>query len=209
MSDFYLPPGKILEQGDVFLEIPFPNSKFPLQFFRPSTKQKGMANLFSPDEEPAEPKPGDSLRGNFEFKTVMLASHGCEVEQVERDNATSRRSWLAAPIYQLSDCSSVMQQRTRENRQPNKFYLPASTYGDNREWYVDLRKITPIQCRYFYSATKLYSLNQGTRTSLWSQLGIFYSGLALYQGPIDCPKCGTAIDSSHFVVKSAHDEELD
>jgi len=151
-DSFYTPPGEILEQGDVFLEIPFPVSKFPLQFFRPSIKQKGMAQLYSSDDpEPVDPKPGDSLKGTFDFKTVMLVSHGCEVEQVEREKATERRAWLAAPLAVLSECSSAMQQRTRENRQPNKFYLRPSRY-DGGEWYVDLRKITPIQCRYFYSA---------------------------------------------------------
>ena len=93
---FYTPPGGILEQGDAFVEIPFPASKFPLQFFRPSLKQKGMAQLYSPDDpEPVDPKPGDSLKGTFEFKTVMLLSHGCEVEQVERDRGAIRSAILA------------------------------------------------------------------------------------------------------------------
>jgi len=206
---FYTPPGEILEQGDVFLEVPFPVSKFPLQFFRPSIKQKGMAQLYSADDpEPVDAKPGDSLKGTFEFKTVMLLSHGCEVEQVERDDATERRAWLAAPLAPLGECSETTQKRTRDNRQPNKFYLRPSQYGVG-EWYVDLRKSTPVQCRYFYSAKKLFSLTAIARAALWSSLGIFFSGLALYHGPISCPKCQCEIDGSKFVVKSVDDVDVD
>ena len=97
-----------------------------------------------------------------------------------------------------------MQQRTRENRQPNKFYLRPSQY-DNHEWYLDLRKITPVQCRYFLSAKKLFSLTLTARAALCSSLGVFFSGLALYQGPICCPGCNQEIDGSKFVVQS-HDE---
>jgi hypothetical protein len=209
-DSFYTPPGEILEQGDAFLEIPFPTSKFPLQFFRPSLKQKGMASLYSADDpEPVEAKPGDSLKGTFEFKTVMLLSHGCEVEQVERDHgAIDRRAWLAAPLAPLGECSAVMRERTRKNGQPNKFYLRPSQYDPN-EWYLDLRKITPVQCRYFYSAKKLFSLTPIARAALWSSLGIFFSGLALYQGPITCPGCQEEIDGSKFVVKSSDDAEAD
>jgi hypothetical protein len=208
-DSFYIPPAAILEQGDVFLEIPFPASKFPLQFFRPSVKQKGMAQLYSADDpEPVDPKPGDSLKGTFEFKTVMLISHGCEVEQVEREKATEKRGWLAAPLAPLSECSPIMQCRTRENRQPNKFYLRPSSY-DSTEWFVDLRKITPVQCRYFYGAKKLFSLTPIARTALWSSLGIFLSGLALYHGPINCPQCQCEIDGSKFVVKSSEDADVE
>jgi hypothetical protein len=208
-DSFYTPPGAILEQGDAFVEIPFPASKFPLQFFRPSIKQKGMAALYSADDpEPVDAKPGDSLKGTFEFKTVMLLSHGCEVEQVERDHgAVERRAWLAAPLAPLAECSAEMQKRTRENRQPNKFYLRPSQY-DSSEWYLDLRKITPVQCRYFYNAKKLFSLTQIAREALWSSLGIFFSGLALYQGPIICPRCQKEIDGSKFVVKSSDDPDV-
>jgi hypothetical protein len=207
---FYAPPGAILEQGDAFLEIPFPVSKFPLQFFRPSLKQKGMASLYSADDPaPVDAKPGDSLKGTFEFKTVMLISHGCEIEQVERERgAVERRAWLAALLARLGECGKNMQKRTRENRQPNKFYLQASQY-DAIEWYLDLRKITPVQCRYFYNAKKLFSLTPIAGAALWSSLGIFFSGLALYQGPIMCPGCHEEIDASKFVVKSNDDPEVD
>ena len=209
-DSFYTPPGEILEQGDAFLEIPFPASKFPLQFFRPSLKQKGMASLYSADDpDPVDTKPGDSLKGTFEFRTVMLVSHGCEIEQVERHHAIDRRAWLAAPLAPLSECSPETQTRTRENRQPNKFYLRPSSYDPNVEWYLDLRKITPVQCRYFYNAKKLFSLTPIARAALWSSLGIFFSGLALYQGPITCPKCQEEIDGSKFVVKSNDADEAD
>ena len=216
MEGFYLPPGPQLEPGDVFLDVPFPALKHPLEYFRPSAKKRDTADIFNREVSP--PKSGDTARGPFQERLVMLLSHGCELDAVKRDveaNRTewSRRYWLAAPVQPLRECSEKMQERTRRSQQPNKFYLPSAGFLDNFEHYVDLRKITPINAPYFLEAAedgrKLCSLTEDAIAALHAHLGLFFSGLVLYVQPVPCPACSTPIDPKPFVAPSPSEEEPD
>src|SRR6202046_2386403 len=104
MEGFYLPPGPQLEPGDVFSDVPFPALRYPLEYFRPSTKKTSTAEIFNQDIAP--PKSGDTARGPFQNRLVMLLSHGCELDAVKRGvegkkTEWERRYWLAEPIQPL------------------------------------------------------------------------------------------------------------
>jgi hypothetical protein len=212
MEGFYLPPGAQLEPGDIFLEVPFPALRHPLEYFRPSTKTQKTAAIF--DQTDCSPKDGDTARGPFQLRTVILLSHGCELDAVTRDVAakkteSARRYWLVAPIQKLSSCVEKMRVRTTEGRQPNKFFLPAAEFLQNEDYFADLRKITPINAPYIMAAKKIASLTKPATTALQAHIGLFFSGLVLYVQPIECPECHTPIDPTRFLVPSQDEEEPD
>lgn len=207
-DDFYQPPGPQFEPGDVFLKIPFPSLKYPLTYWRMRPNDPKTAGLF--DTAHDDPRPGtDSPKSSVELKTVMLLSHGCEVDRVLKWEPPDRRHWLAAPLCLLKGCLEKTRQRTRDRVQPNKFYLPPSPYTDNEEFFVDLRKITPVNCKYFLDATHLCSLTGQAQKALFAQLGVFFSGYALYITPISCPACGTQIDASRFRLDSGDEPDAE
>jgi hypothetical protein len=223
MDGFYLPPGPNFEPGDLFSDLPFPALRHPLEYFRPNTKNPKIAEIFNRNICP--PKAGDTARGAFTPRTLMLLSHGCELDGVKRDvvakkTSSDKRYWLAAPVLPLSECTSEnMRQRTREARQPNKFYLPADdNFLGNAEHFVDLRKITPITVPYFLEAVentkdqggrKIASLTEDARLALQAHLGLFFAGLVLYVQPVACPHCSGPVDPKNFVVPSTDEEEQD
>ncbi len=210
-DDFYLPPGSTFEPGDIFAHIPFPVLKHPLEFFRPSPKQRNSATLFKPGE--TAPKDGDTARGPFTARTVILLSHGCELDAVVRDveakqTEYDRRYWLVAPVRRLSDCGSKVRERTLKGQQPNRFLLREGGPLGNEPFYADLRQITPITVPYFFDGQKVCSLTDAAKLALQAHIGLFFSGLVLYVQPIDCPACGEPIDPKLFVVPST-DEDSD
>jgi hypothetical protein len=202
-DDFYAPPGPQFEPGDLFSDIPFPSLKYPLTYFRVQVrKNPSLADVFTVRAQ-GPPKGGDSPKGSVELRTVMLVSHGCEVDRViRRGEPPDRRHWLAAPVLPLGECKEGTQARTREGTQPNRFYLRPSSYTSGEELCVDLRKITPINCQYFLDSARICSLTEAARKALFAHLGVFFSGYALHIQPIDCPFCGTPIDATQFVVPS-------
>jgi hypothetical protein len=192
MEDFYLPPGSRLEPGDILIEVPLPALRYPLEFFRPSTKTPKSADMFTLDD--CRPKDGDTARGPFQLRVVMLLSHGCELDGVERDvqakkTERGRRYWLVAPVQRLLNGTTLrMQERTRAGQQYNKFYLPPVEMLQNEESYVDLRKITPVNAPYITNAKKIASLTRPAILALQAHIGLFFSGLVLYVQPIKCPE---------------------
>ena len=213
MDGFYLPPGARLEPGDIFIEVPFPALRHPLEYFRPNTKKPKTADIFSPADCP--PKDGDTARGTFQLRVVMLLSHGCELDGVERDvtakkTEMGRRYWLVAPIQRLlNGTTPQMQERTRAGQQYNKFYLPAVDILGNEEFYVDLRKITPVNAPYVVTAKKVASLTKPAALALQAHIGLFFSGLVLYVQPIQCPTCNTPLEPTNFLVSSSDEDEPD
>jgi hypothetical protein len=210
MTDFYQPPGGEISPGDVFVGLPFSLLRFPLAYFRlrrKLTEDTAIAELLTPDKAP--PKEGDSPKTTLLPRSAMLLSHGCEVEKLLNKQSLDRRYWLAAPIEPFARCKPETQQRIRESRQPNKFYLPRGEYIGTEENFVDLRRIAPINIPYFQQAEKLCSLTEPARLALQSHLGVFFSGLALYVQPIECPQCGHDIDPKRFLVETIEDENED
>jgi hypothetical protein len=207
-DDFYATPGSQLEPGDIFPKIPLPILKYPLSYFRIRANEPKTATLF--DMEHGDPQAGkDSPKSSVELRAVMLVSHGCEVDRVIRQEPPERRHWLAAPIHPLKDCSEKTQQRTRDRIQPNRFYLPPSPCTGGQELCVDLRKITPINCKYFLDAERSCAISEVARKALFSLLGVFFSGYALYLQSIPCPNCGAEIDPSRFRVPSGEEPDID
>jgi hypothetical protein len=213
MDDFYLSPGVRLEPGDIFIEVPFPALRYPLEYFRPSKKNPKTAEIFNPDDCP--PKDTDTARGTFQLRVVMLLSHGCELDGVDRDvtakkTEMGKRYWLVAPVQRLlNGPTTLMQERTRAGQQYNRFYLPAVEMLQNEESYVDLRKITPVNAAYIATAKKIASLTKPATLALQAHIGLFFSGLVLYVQPIKCPTCATEIDPRTFLVPSSNEEEPD
>lgn len=205
-DDFYTSPGEQFEPGDIFLDLPFVSLKYPLRYWRAQANDPSKATLC--DLEHGEPRPDrDTARSSLERRSMMLLSHGCEIDRVLRKEPPQRRVWLAAPVLPLADCNPDTQRRTREGNQPNRFYLRPSQYTGADELCVDFRKITPIICQYFIESTRCCSLTENARKFLFSKLGVFFSGYALYLGPIECPVCETPLDISQFLVASAEEPD--
>jgi hypothetical protein len=212
VGDYFQSPGSIFEPGDIFFGIPFPTLKHPLFFYRRSSKNKKQASVFY-EEDAVAPTGGDSAHATFTKRTVILLSHGCELEAVERDVASrqtdyERRYWLAAPIRRLYDCDQKMIVSTAEGRQQNKFFLPAQS-PFNEPQFVDLRMIAPITVPYFRQAEKKCSLKPDAVASLQAHLCLFFSGLIFSVQPVDCPHCGGPIDPREFVVPSGEGPDID
>jgi hypothetical protein len=207
-DDFYMPPGQQFEPGDIFLSVPFLSLKYPLAYWRMRQNEPQTASLF--DSEHAEPRAStDTPRSSVELRAVILVSHGCEVDRVLRKENLQRNYWLAAPIHPIKDCGEKTINRIRNRTQPNRFYLPPSPYTDDKELCVDLRKITPINCQYFVDSNRLCSLTEQAQEALFAQLGFFFSGSALYIGPVECPSCGTELDASQFKAESNDEADFE
>jgi hypothetical protein len=211
---FHIPPGSTYEPGDIFSEIPFPSLKYPLEFFRasPNPRNRGSATLFSGTQH--DPQPGDTARGGFTKRDVILLSHGCELDAVHRDVDAKRaeyasRYWLAAPLLPISSCGPKIAERTAKGIQPNKFLIPPGGPFGNNPYFVDLRKITPITVPYFLEARKIGSISESARTALHAHIGMFFSGLLLFVQPVPCPKCGEPIDPKVFVAPSVDETDVD
>lgn len=216
-EDYIVSPRDTFEPGDVFANIPFPKIKAPTSRYRRKKESpKGNAEYYclgSTDKE----KPGDLLHTNFQLKTVMLLSHGCELDKVLKEGATpDRRDWLCAPISEVDPALTgkteeqdrARAERIREGRQPNRFFLGYSPFiaGEN---CVDLRRITPLPATYFIEAKKIFSLSQDALDDLYSALGVNFSGLALYLTPISCPHCSQEIDPREFIAESEDEQDTD
>ncbi len=217
---FYIPPGPRFEPGDIFADIPFPALKYPLEFFRasPNPKNKGGASVFAAAEGNV-PQAGDTARGAFTKRPVILLSWECEIDAVFRDEKEvgtrlDRRYWLAAPVKPISDLGAMMSARTAEGTQPNKFLLPpdgpdsSGPFGSAAQ-FVDFRQITPITVPYFIGAKKTGSLSKTAILAMQAHIGLFFSGLVIYVQPIPCPKCGENIDPTAFVASSVDEPDID
>jgi hypothetical protein len=202
----------MFEPGDIFFDIPFPALKHPLVFYRRSTKSKNQASVFY-EKDAVTPAGGDSAHAPFTKRTVILLSHGCELEAVEREVANrqtdyEKRYWLAAPIRRLYDCHEKIIERTAEGRQPNKFFLPGQSPFTEPQ-FVDLRLIAPITVPYFRQSEKKCSLTPDAVVALQAHLCLFFSGLIFFVQPVDCPSCGEPIDPREFVVPSTEEPDVD
>ncbi len=198
-ADLFASPDAIrLEQGDVFEELPFPTIKYPLRLHRQS--RDGGCTVH--DAAQLTDKSKGSPSCGISHQQGILLSHGCEIDGTGHRNGLERESWLAAPVKPLAACGEKKQERVRTGTQPNAMYLPPSQFNQMQEWYVDFQGTSLIACRYFDEVKRLYALTEDGRADLWGRLGIFFSGLYLYQHPINCPGCGVEIDARKFLVES-------
>jgi len=205
-DDFYASPGEQFEPGDIFIRLPFVSLKYPLRYWRAQGNDPNKATLC--DLEHGEPRPNqDTPKSSLEHRSMMLLSHGCEIDRVLKKEDPRRRVFLAAPVLPLAECNPETQTRTREGNQPNRFYLRPSQYTGESELCVDFRKITPIIAQYFIDSDRTCSLSENARKFLFSKLGVFFSGYALYLGPIECPVCETPFDVSQFLVPSGDEPD--
>jgi hypothetical protein len=200
--------------GDVFVNVPFPNLRHPFKRYRLSTKplEKNRPVIFESVE--GEDKPGDIIHSTFERKTVMLLSHGCELDKVLKLGMNpARRPWSCAPLDVFKPDSedqklAARQQRIREGTQWNRFYIPPTEYTPG-ESFIDLRRTTPLPAQYFLESKKLCSLSEDALFDLYAQMGVNQSGLVVYVQPLVCLKCGEKVDPKQFFVPSNDDAEDD
>ena len=110
--------------GDIFPDVPLPLLKYPLRTYRMDEKarKQGTVQVFSSD---GTYKPGDIAHCVYQSQTVMLLSHGCEIDKVVQPGKAERSHLLVAPLEAVGDPMSVeLQERIRQGRQPNRLYLP-------------------------------------------------------------------------------------
>jgi hypothetical protein len=207
MDRFFIEPRSDLWPGDVFMDVPFPLLKYPVRTYRPDAKaaqKQGKVQVFESD---GTFKQGDIAHCTYKPERVMLLSHGCEIDNVLRSNSADRRHWLAAPIEPLSGKQPEMQERIRGGQQPNRFYLPSDPLFEKEETCVDLRRILPLPAQLIVESKRVVGLSEVAVADLHSQLGVFFSGLALYVQQIECPVCATPINPASFKVASGGDDE--
>ncbi len=203
-------PGSRLDPGDVFLDIPFPTMKWPLEAFRlyPKHAVEKMGTPYLPVNS-TELKGGDIVKVGVSRKAVMLVSDGCAIDRIldyHRDSS-HKRHWLVAPLDKVSTPGEVKQQdKLRQGLQPNKFYLGADHRLGDEEWFADLRRITPINCAYFFEVQDQQVRSRAVCTvapkfkdDLRAKLLEFFTGLALLSY-FECPNCHEAIDSKDLLI---------
>jgi hypothetical protein len=200
-SNHIIEAGNELSPGDVFPDIPFPLLRYPLKTYRPDEKVKreGKMQIFSAD---GQNKQGDIAHCAFSRQTVMLISHGCEVDKTT--DSAEKRHLLVAPLEPVGNSmSDVMQQRIREGRQPNRLFLPSNDRL-NADYCVDLRRILPIPAKYLFESKgkRLFGLSKLGQADLAVQLGVYFSGLAIYIQDVECPHCTKPLTLSDFLVSS-------
>jgi hypothetical protein len=214
-TTYIVAPGDEYEPGDVFENVPFPNLRHPFKRYRLSTKpqEKNRPEIFASTE--GDDKPGDIIHSTFERKTVMLLSHGCELDKVLKLGANpTRRHWSCAPLEQFrpdagDERLAARQQRIREGTQWNRLYIPPNEFIGAGELCVDLRRITPLPAQYFLESRRVCSLSEDALFDLYSQMGVNQSGLVIYLQPVPCQKCGEKVDPKQFFVPSNDDAEED
>jgi len=203
------------EPGDIFGNVPFPNLKHPFKRYRlsPKPQEKNRPEVFLSID--GDDKPGDIIHSTFERKTVMLLSHGCELDKVLKWGANpARRHWSCAPVEMFKpdgddQLLAARQERIRNGIQWNRFYIPPNDFTGSTEACVDLRRVTPIPAKYFLEAKKVCSLSEDAQFDLFAQMGVNQSGLVIYLQPVACLKCGETIDPKQFFVPSIDDAEED
>jgi hypothetical protein len=205
-EDFLVSPGALMDSGDIFLEIPFPNMKWPLEAMRPYPKHKieSMGVPYLPVNETALGK-DDIVKVTVQRRTIMLLSHGCEVDKIIEYpfDSLKKHHWLCAPIDPLSKCAPDQKLRVLAGTQPNKFYIPADKRISNEEMVVDLRRITPINCTYLIDDKKhnraVCSIGQKYKDDLKAKLLEFFCRIALLSH-FECPNCKEAIDIRDLII---------
>jgi hypothetical protein len=218
---YILPPGQTFEPGDVFAEIAFPNLRAPVRYYRrrkdPSTREQ-KANATQPEyyqlPDNVSAKDGDIIHTSFQRRTVMVLSHGCEMEKVlSRGANPDRRHWSVAPVDRIPAPTDELEQRRvdriRAGNQPNRFYVPENDFLRPGDYAVDLRRITPLPASCFLDAQKICSLSETARDDLYAQIGVNFSGWAFYLAPVPCPNCGHEFDPREFLVSSGDDPDED
>jgi hypothetical protein len=207
-DDVLIPPGTDMDPGDIFLDMLFPTMKWPPTPLRAYPKHEvpkmGVPHL--PVNE-TELKPGDIIKVGVSRRTIMLISDGCEIESTLRHNINSvdRRHWLAAPLDKVSVITESKQlDRLRKGTQPNKLFIPADERLGGEEMFVDLRRITPVNCAYFLSGDEhksraICTLGPKYKNDLKAKILEFFTGLAILSF-FECPNCHEAIDTKDLII---------
>jgi hypothetical protein len=196
-----------LSPGDVFPDIPFPLLKYPLRTYRPDEKAKrlGKEQVFVSD---GQNKLGDIAHCAFTRQTVMLLSHGCEVDKTLI--SPEKRHLLVAPLEVVGEpMSKELQERIRQGRQPNRLFLPHnSLLNSEGDCCVDFRRILPVPAKFLFESKdyRRAAMSDLGKATLEAQLGIYFSGVALYVQDVECPHCNGILSLSDFQVASDEDD---
>jgi hypothetical protein len=196
-----------LSPGDVFPDIPFPLLKYPLRTYRPDEKAKraGQQQVFASD---GKNKPGDIAHCALNKHTVMLLSHGCEVEKTLAN--PERRHLLVAPLEAVENpMSQELQERIRQGRQPNRLFIPSNPLlNSEKDWCVDFRRILPVPAKFLLDSKdyRMSAMGEVGQATLAAQLGVYFSGLAIYVQDVECPHCTGVLRLSDFLVASDEDD---
>ena len=210
-DSYFESPDKVLAPGDIFPAVPFPLLKYPLRTYRPDAKaqRSGHVQVFASE---GSAKPGDIAHCTFQHLRAMLLSHGCEIDKVVEPSMSERRHLLVAPVETFSKSfSPELVERIRAGQQPNRLYLPAVHPFDKLEQCVDLRRILPVPAKYLVDAQsqRIATLSQTAKADLSAQLGVYFSGLAIYVQDVNCPYCQGQITLRDLQIASGTEDDSD
>ena len=220
----YAQPTALLSPGDVFPEIPFSVGVAPIRVARPSgwnpPAGRGPADfrrIFTlPQDHAALTNPqlltnqGEEALANTRVGKALFLTWGSEVEStlriIHHQNRVGKRSWLAAPIYELGDIPVAstdvdpdtgaqvpLRDLIRRGKARDSFYLPAFPgRPEHEEHYAELRKITSVGVQYFLDGmpNRLVTLTLDTLNEMYSQLLWSLTRAELFFRPVRCVECG-------------------
>jgi hypothetical protein len=219
----YAHPTALLSPGDIFPEIPFavnvaptrvarragwnpPANRGPADFRQILTLPQDQAHLTNSQIHNNQ---GEDTLASTRIGKALFLTWGSEVEStlrfIERQGRIGKRSWLAAPIYELNGIPEAnteqdpdsgerlpVRELIRRGRARDQFYLPPFP-GDplNREHYAELRKITSVGVQYFLDGmpNRLVTLTLDTLNEMYSQLLWSLTRAELFFRPVRC-ECG-------------------
>ena len=220
----YARPTALLSPGDIFPEIPFSVGVAPLRVARRAgwnpPANRGPADfrqIFTLPQDQAAltnsqllATQGEETLANTRVGKALFLTWGSEVEStlrvIQNQGRVGKRSWLAAPIYELAaipETSTDEDPDTRERvplrdlirrgKARDAFYLPPFPGRPaHEEHYAELRKITSIGVQFFLDgmANRTATLTLDTLNEMYSQLLWSLTRAEFFFRPVRCANCG-------------------
>lgn len=222
---FYAHPTPQISPGDIFPSVPFSVLVPPLKIARNEgytpSRGRGPAEFRRiytlPNDQAKVQNLGLLTRQGEETLSrsgmALFLTWGSEVESTERrifenKGKAGKRSWLAAPVYNLQDIPAentetdpdtgdraAVRDLIRLGKARDNFYLPPFPGRPaDEEYYVELRKITSIGVEFFLQSkeARLAALTPESLNEMYSHLLWSLTRAELFFRPIQC-ECGRQV----------------
>ena len=169
MSDYYQEISQKTSQGDILELAPHCRLASPVQYL---TVREG--DVFSSADSVTDKAIAQTRR---EFALVL--SPDCDIDKEKT------LFWLLCPIHPLSAMNGSDQGNIRKNKVFNYIFLPA--HKSLPDSFVNLGWITTVEARIVKESTRIMTLSDLSRSSLYMQLVRWISRWKLNE--VQCPKC--------------------
>lgn len=157
---------ELLDQGDIFQDVPFAFAKSPVQPLV-STNLKGGVRGWA---ESAAPKVDGEGNGHFlhkgPIKHAMLLNHGCDIDKPHT------KRLIVVPVLPLIAAPKEQRETIQNGGVIALFYLPdVPGIGDA---FADFRLMNCLAAELVKGATRFAAMSDDARTHLGARLMAFF-----------------------------------